>query len=231
LIFLTAVSAAQMGQFGGGLILNVTLGGSNSTTLTIFNSGDAPLNYRIVSPVMSTIVNETTPTITISPMNGTLAPHTQLAIKVNASVSAKDKPGLAWQGLIQTIGVTNATANGGAQIQAGLGKVIFVYSVEPPAPPPTPWGEIISIAAIVIALIAGVAYYFMVFKNRKPMAKAAEKKGRPKSDKERIRELEAELAKAKTAPRGGKKAAKAKARRTAKRAGTAKKTAKRARKK
>lgn len=163
LAFLTAVAAAQLGEVAGGLNLNTSVGGSNSINLTIFNGGNSYMGYQIVPPTLSAIANETTPAVVLSPMNGTMAPHSQIRINVTVSVSGKDKPGLMWQGLIQIIGASAANSTGGAQLQAGLGKVLTVYSVAP-EPLEIPYALIGGIVIVVAA--GGCAYYFIARKRK-----------------------------------------------------------------
>jgi hypothetical protein len=228
LVLLISISAAQLGEVAGALIINVNVGSSNSTTLTIFNSASVPMDYRIVLPSFPTIANEISPTVNVNPMNGTIAPHTQIYINVTAFLPGSDTAGQAWQGLLQIIGVSNSTASGGAQLQAGLGKVVAVNSL--PAKPFVIPYALIGVVAVIV--VAGGGYYFVSKRRKasaarkKEAAKAAKpgaraRKGaaqaggkktsaRAKSDRERIRQLEAELAAARKARAGPKAKPKAK---------------------
>ncbi|MGC9011246.1 MAG: hypothetical protein ACP5JN_03880 [Candidatus Micrarchaeia archaeon] len=180
-IFSTFVNA-QLGQQAGPLVFNVTLGGSQTLNYTILNGGDSPIGFRVVLPVLNTIPHNETPTVSISPMNGTLAPHSQQVIHVTVYMPSKNKPGLVWNGGItpgtsgiQVIEVSpsQVSTGMGATVYAGVLKSITIYS----AKPPLNIMLIVGIVAIaVIVAISLVIYYYKVLLSAKARKAEARRK-------------------------------------------------------
>ncbi|MEM3841492.1 MAG: hypothetical protein QXN59_02270 [Candidatus Micrarchaeaceae archaeon] len=136
-------------------------GSTSSANVILINSGGTPINFRVISPVLRPIVNETTPTVVSVPMNGTIAPHSQMNVSIRVSVAAKDKPGLTWTGVWQAVEVTNNTASGptSALLTAGVAKIITIDSAKP-LPFPVIY---IVIIALVVVIAVGLAAYFLLF--------------------------------------------------------------------
>ncbi len=125
------IAHSQLGEVAGVLNFNTPIGSSSSLNLTIMNTESIPLKYSVVLPVLNQIPNSTTPIVTITPMNGTLAPHAQKELNVTVHLPYnKNKPGYAWQGLIQVIGASPSTP-GEVNIQAGVAKLITIVAAEP----------------------------------------------------------------------------------------------------
>ena len=125
------IAHSQLGEVAGVLNFNTPIGSSSSLNLTIMNTESIPLKYSVVLPVLNQISNSTTPIVTITPMNGTLAPHAQKELNVTVHLPYnKNKPGYAWQGLIQVIGASPSTP-GEVNIQAGVAKLITIVAAEP----------------------------------------------------------------------------------------------------
>ena len=119
---------AQIGEVAGQPVFNVSAGGTQTLNITLLNSGDAPIGYSAIPPSLNTIPNETTPTVTISPMSGVIAPHGQFKVAITVSIPLEDKPGLAWTGPVQFLQASNVSNPGGAVLQVGALKILTIYS-------------------------------------------------------------------------------------------------------
>ena len=72
---LLGASYAQIGEVAGPLNFNVSIGSRQSLTLTIVNGGSGgPISYMATPTITTVIPNSTAPTVTVKPMNGTIAP-------------------------------------------------------------------------------------------------------------------------------------------------------------
>ena len=134
LAFLISIAYAQLGEVAGPLNFNVNVSDNQTLVLTILNSGNTTLPYTVVPPSITPIVNETNPTVAISPISGALPPFHQQAINITIYIPASDKPGIMWRGVVQVIQGSNATISGGATIQSGVAKLINIYSKVPHNP-------------------------------------------------------------------------------------------------
>lgn len=170
---LFSVSYAQIGEVAGALVLNVSLGGSNSTTLTILNSGAQPIPFNVTLPTLSTIPNRTTPRVTVRPMEGEIPAHSQLVLNVTAYMpSAKNKPGLSWSGIIQVVQTSNSTQKGVAIIQGGVAKIITINSIAPKSSIYTYLVPAVGLI-VIIALALGAYWYTRNRKAKAPRSAAA----------------------------------------------------------
>ena len=218
-IFSTFVNA-QLGEQAGPLFFNVTLGGSETLNYTILNGGDSPIGFRVVLPVLNSIPHNETPTVSISPMNGTLAPHSQQLIHVTVYMPSSDKPGLVWNGGvtpgtsgIQVIEVSPSQVSSGmgATVYAGVLKALTVESAKPPLNIMLIIGIILVVAVVVV--IGIVIYYYKVVlparirkaeARRKELAAVAQA---AKARKAKARKKAKARPKAKPRKRGARKAA------------------------
>ena len=74
---------------------------SQTISVTLVNEGSTPINFKTYLPNLNQIANTTTPTVTASPMNGTIKPHSDFNVNVTTYVPYnKNKPGLTWQGIL-----------------------------------------------------------------------------------------------------------------------------------
>ncbi len=162
LLGLAVVAHAQLGEVAGPLSFNVSIGSSQTLNYTIVNAGNNSINFYIKDAITSTIKNETTPTITASPMNGTILPHQQYSVKIDVSMPSGDKPGLLWQGTLQALESTNVTAPGGAVIQTGVLKGITVMSSQRKGLPLYYVG-----AFVAVVVVIGVSSYIIYGRRRK----------------------------------------------------------------
>ena len=167
------LSYSQLGEQAGQPTLNVNLGGSSTFNYTIFNSGSTQLNFTVILPTLNTIPHNATPTVTVTPMNGTLAAGSQQLISIKVSMPYSDKVGLKWMGIVQVVEAAPAASTSGgfgATITAGVAKILTIYSIAPKAMP-----LIYYVIPIVVVAAALVAVYF-VMASRKTKAAARKKK-------------------------------------------------------
>ena len=165
---LSLSSAQNLGQSGGSLDFNVSLGGSQTLNYTIFDAGSSPISFHIILPQFTPIPHNETPAVTASPENGTMQPQKSQTIYVTVHMPSNDSVGLKWDNIIQVIAVSNVSNPGGAVIQGGLGKEVIIYSKKPKSNP----FIYVAIAVLVIIVAAGAAAYY-VSRNRKGRARAA----------------------------------------------------------
>jgi hypothetical protein len=173
-MIITAVHAqTSLGEIAGPLNFNVSLGGKQTLPLTIVAEGSNPIPYKVILPELSTVANEVTPTVVVSPSSGTLAPNTHLVINVTVYMPRGDKTSLEWKGIMQVIETApgNSTSGGGAsaEVVAGVAKLVTIDSAPAIF---NPWDYIIP-GAVAVVVIVGLVYYFKVM--RKP-TKAAGKR-------------------------------------------------------
>ena len=164
-VFFTATASAQLGEVAGQPTIVVPAGSTSSANVILVNAGSTPINFRVVLPSLKPIVNETTPVVTSVPMNGTIAPHSQLNVTIKVSIASKDKPGLSWVGVWQAVEVTNNTASGptSAILTAGVAKIVTIDSAKP-LPFPLLY---VAIIVLVIIIVIGIAAYFLIGNKRR----------------------------------------------------------------
>ncbi len=192
-LFSTQARAQNLGQSAGSLVFNVSLGGNQTLSYTIFDGGSADIAYTVSPPQYNPVGNNINPTVTVTPLSGTLQPGQQTTVLVSVSMPATDQVGVKWDGIMQVLASTNASNPGGAVIQGGLGKEVIIYSN---APPPKKGFSISSqalyiIAGVIVAVVVVCAAAFAL-KMRKP---AARKRGGGSDEgtQKRIAALEQEL--------------------------------------
>lgn len=175
LIFSLPAVSADLGMVAGPLNFNVSAGGHETMQFRAFNNGGSSINFNVIPPSYAQIPNQTTPTIVITPQNGSIAPHSQLTFNVTVYMPGNDKPGDFWDNIAQVVAVGNATSASGATVSAGVGKEISITS----APAKTDWTLIYAAAAfaVIVVVIAACAYYFLL-RGRKGGLKVAAKGGR-----------------------------------------------------
>ena len=159
------ISYAQFGEVAGQLNFNASIGGSASLPFTLINGGSQPLNFKIILPTLNTIPNSTTPTFSISQMNGTIPAGGQLTLNVTVFMpSNKNKPGMHWSGILQAIELSNTTISGsGAILQQGVAKIVGVTALKPVGLP------ILYIILIVLAIIILIIIIYFVIKKAKKL--------------------------------------------------------------
>ncbi|MEM3661942.1 MAG: hypothetical protein QXG73_03885 [Candidatus Micrarchaeaceae archaeon] len=166
LLLIPSIAYAQLGEVAGQPFFNVSIGSSESITITIINSGSTPIPFRVVLPTLNTIVNTTQPIVTASPSSGAIPAGSSMSINVTVQMpSDKRNIGHTWTGVLQINEVSNATTGPGmgAVITAGVAKIITIYASPPKFNP-----FIYVIASIIIAAIVVVLVYLLVVRKRAP---------------------------------------------------------------
>ncbi len=160
-----ALSHAQLGEQAGQPTMYVNVSSSSTFSYYILNGGSTPISFKVIPPSLNSIPHNTTPTVVITPMSGTIMPSSDQKVSINVSMPSGDKPGLKWEGIVQVVEATptNVTTSGeGAVITAGVAKLLTIYST---APKPTPFYYIIIIVIVIVILVAAASV--ILFKRRK----------------------------------------------------------------
>ncbi|MDE1762278.1 MAG: hypothetical protein KGH78_03755 [Candidatus Micrarchaeota archaeon] len=201
---------ACIGEVAGKVSFNVSAGSSQTQQMQVFNSCLNESVYFTTFGQVKPKANATTPTITTSPQNGTLAPRENTYINITVYMPANAVAGTAWSGAAAVEEATGSpAAGGGASLSVGVVK-LFSITALPQIFNPLPYA-IAGGIAIAIAIVGG-AYYFL------KVAKRPKAKQKPKKvDKVamRLQKLEAKyaaekerlLAQKRGAKRGAKRAA------------------------
>ncbi len=173
---LTIPVYADLGEAAGGLVFNVMVGGSNTLTYTLINTGSSNITFNINPPNFMPIPNQTNPIIILTPKNGTIPPHSVLDVEVTVKMPSSNKPYLMWDGIMQAIAATPETNPGGAVIQGAVGKEVLITSS------PAKFNALltVSILVVVILLICGFLLY------RKRTAKKIAHLGAVKREAEKV---------------------------------------------
>ena len=169
LVSLAAIPAAQLGEQAGQPNMNVPLGGSATFNYSILNAGASPINFTVILPTLNTIPHNTTPTVAVTPMSGTLAPYSQHTISIMVSLSGSDKTNLTWQGVLQVVEATPQTVSSGgasATITAGVAKILTIHSVAPKGWPIIYFVVLFAAVAVVIS-----AASYLLFMRKKKTAR------------------------------------------------------------
>ncbi|MGC8652082.1 MAG: hypothetical protein ACP5UH_02420 [Candidatus Micrarchaeia archaeon] len=187
LFSLSFVPYAQLGEQAGQPFFNVSIGSSETFNYTILNSGPTPIGYQVILPALNTIPHNATPTVVVTPMNGTLAPNSQQKISVTVFMPGSDKPYLKWQGVLQVVevaSVVNASSGMGATLRAGVAKIVTIESAPPK---PLPLIDYAISAIVVIAIVVIIAYIAVSRRNTKLAAKATARRAAARRVKARIK--------------------------------------------
>ena len=163
---LLASSYAQIGEVAGPMNFNVSLGSSESLTLTIINGGGDAIEYMATPTITTSIPNSTAPQVSVIPTNGSIAPHSQARLNVTAYIpGSKNKPGMVWNGYVSVVEVSNVTVVSGARIQAGALKMFTITAAAPKFQP-----LYVLVAMLAVAGIGLVAYRFVSTRRAKRAA-------------------------------------------------------------
>ena len=166
-------ASADLGMVAGPLNFNVSVGGHETLQFRAFNSGSQPILFNVVPPTFTAIANQSTPSVTITPSNGTIAPHSELTFNVTVNVPGKDRQGDFWDNIIQVVELSNVTNTNGATVLEGVGKEISITSAPAKTDYPLIIGSIIAAALIICAS----ALHLNRRRRRSPEARAAPAKG------------------------------------------------------
>lgn len=213
LFALSTVAYAQLGEQAGEPFFNISVGSSSTFNYSILNSGSTPINYTVILPKLNTIPYNATPTVAVTPMNGTLGPDSQQVISIRVSIPSSDKPHLKWQGIlsvVETSAATNITSGAGAVIREGVAKIVTIESAPPKAGIPLVYYLIAVLIAIVVVAVAAYAK----LSRKKSHAAAAKKKANAAEVKARLKGRAPSRARKASKKKPARKAAKKKARRS-----------------
>lgn len=182
-VFLLVFASGQFGESAGALVFNVSLGGQQSLNYTVYNEGSTPIGFAIVFQGFNPIANTTMPTVIITPMNGTIAPHQSAKITAQVEMPSDQRDLKArWDGLIQAVEQQyNVSGQGGATIYAGLGKEIVITAQQAKGI------NIIYVAAAVGAVVAAGGGSAAYLKRRGARKKAARKRAGRRTTKRAAR--------------------------------------------
>ncbi len=156
-MLIAGTAFAQLGEIAGPVNINVSVGSSNfSMGFTIINPTSSPISYYIVLPQFNaSTANQIAPTVTITPMNGSVPVHSSIVLNITAYVPSSDSVGVSWTGYALALIVPNASTGGGARIETGVAKTITIKSIKP-KPNYLIYEIGAAIAVIVIALVLAV---------------------------------------------------------------------------
>jgi len=207
----SSVSVAQLGEVAGEPTFYVNISGSYSYNYTFINQGSSPIPFKtIITSFKTSAKNATSPIVTAVPASGTIPPNSQIHMRVNVYLPAKNNTaGMKWQGVLEVVVNSTPNTTGGAVINEGVAKIITIVAT---SPKPNYTADIL-IAAMIIAIIAVVSATVYTRSRRKGVKKAkttsrkaasnrrasmAKKRGTAKA---RIRPRKNTASKKKTAPR------------------------------
>jgi len=177
LIF-TSISGAQLGEVAGQPHFNVSLGGTNSITITVVNQAAYALPVRVILPSLTTTApNAITPRVTTSITDGFVPAGGNLRINITVYMpGGTNKPGYTWTGVMQVVTVPNSSVSGGgAQILEGVAKIITITAT---AHVSSLWDylpvAIVAVVAVVAVVVVAVLFKKGIIGKKTGAARAAE---------------------------------------------------------
>jgi hypothetical protein len=181
---LSTTAHAQLGEVAGEPTFYVNISGTYSYNYTFINQGSTPIPFKvIITNFRTTAKNATEPIVTASPMSGTIPPNSQIKVRTNVYLPAKNNtPGMRWQGVLEVVVNSTSSSTGGAVIDEGVAKIVTIVAT---APKPNYIVEILITLAIAI-IVVGVAALAYIRKSKKP-AKSARQRTESKTKTARRR--------------------------------------------
>jgi hypothetical protein len=180
LLLFTSVSVAQLGEVAGQPHFMVSLGGTNTITITVVSQAPYPLPVKVILPTLtSKDANAITPTITASVMEGSIPPGGDLHINVTVYMpGGTNKLGYNWTGVMQVIAVPNSTSGsgGGAQIMEGVAKIVTITAT---AHMESIWDWLTPVLVVVIIIVAVAVVIFAARRKGMLGGKPSAKKAQP----------------------------------------------------
>jgi len=197
------VSSAQLGEVAGEPAFYVNISGTYSYNYTFINQGSSPIPFRtIITSFKTSAKNATSPIVTAVPASGTIPPNSQIHIRVNVYLPAKNNTaGMKWQGVLEVVVNSTSNATGGAVINEGVAKIITIVAT---SPKPNYTADIL-IAAVIIAIIAVVSATVYTRNRKKSVKRAKAVSRRAASNRRAPRAKKRSTSKARAKP--GKNAA------------------------
>jgi hypothetical protein len=204
LSYLAAAPMAQFGEEAGALGFQVQVGHNQTLQLHLLNAGNTIIGFRMQVPSVTQQDNQITPTVTVSPMFGTIFPYSSFAVNVTVFMPLNNTPHAAtWTFILSAIEASNASNPGGAVLQAGVAKIVTIQAVvstttstipqkvtvgAPTITLPPNALVYVGIGVVVVICVAGAAWVLRRRKATKPRkAKAPKKKAARKAMKKRRR--------------------------------------------
>jgi hypothetical protein len=156
----SSVSVAQLGEVAGEPTFYVNISGSYSYNYTFINQGSSPIPFKtIITSFKTSAKNATSPIVTAVPASGTIPPNSQIHMRVNVYLPAKNNTaGMKWQGVLEVVVNSTPNTTGGAVINEGVAKVVTIVAT---APKPNYTAEILVILAIAVIVIVVAAFAYM----------------------------------------------------------------------
>lgn len=149
------LSFAQIGEVAGPVNFNVSVGSTQSLIVTIVDGGNTPIMFNATPLITTVIKNATAPIMKVYPQNGTIQPHSQVALNLTAYVPGGDKPGMFWNGQLSVISNSSTKINGsGAIIHEGTLKIFTVTAAQ------QKFDIFLYVGIVVLIVILIVAVYF-----------------------------------------------------------------------
>lgn len=152
--------SAQLGEVAGKVHFNVTPGSANTLQMIVFNAGSGRISFVVVSPRFEPSENESPPTVTVFPRNGTLGPRQDIDLNITILAPRNATPGTNFSGVVEVIQVSANTTAGGAQVNPGVAKIITATIMQPPPGPS--YYALLAIGAAALVVAAAV----ILFKRR-----------------------------------------------------------------
>ncbi len=184
---MSTISQACIGEVAGHIHFNVSAGGNETLQMQVFNScRNTSIGFASFAQLQP-VINKTTPRITISPKNGTLAPSQNEFINITVFMPANAIVNSTWSGGAAVIEESNSTGASGASLQSGVAKILTATAL-PPVAQPLPILMIVVVALVILVVII-IIYYFVMMSKRRGEAKSApapvRKKGAPSATRKR----------------------------------------------
>lgn len=204
-----SITFAQLGEVAGPLGFTVQVGHTETLQWRLLNNGNDSIAVHVTIPpqlqITSNVVqaeNQTTPTISLYPVNATVPSHGILTINVTVFMPLNNTPNqTSWEGILSAEEVSNQTNPGGAVVFAGVAKISSISAIPSTTTSSTTTStvaptailqsssNIIPIAIGVIVVLAIVAY--AATRKKKPMSKAQARREKMLAARNAIRDKKA----------------------------------------
>ncbi len=98
-LILVSMAGAQLGEVAGQPHVKVSIGGHNTTTVTLLNTGSTPITFQSIAPTFTPSNSGVVPNVTISPIEATIPPKQDMNVNITVSLSRKNvQPNDSWVG-------------------------------------------------------------------------------------------------------------------------------------
>jgi hypothetical protein len=180
--------AAQFGEQGGQPHFQVQVGHNQTFQWVLLNEGNSSIGFQIQIESIAAQGNQTTPTITASPMHGVIPAGGSFVVNLTVSMPLNDTPNaVTWSTIASAVEASNVSNPGGAVLQAGVAKIVSIAAIPSTTTtstiPQRAVGAPISvssstliIASVGIAIVAGIAGGLYYTLRKKPVKRKAVRK-------------------------------------------------------